>query len=136
MMPDDVKADYEEARAIVQASPRGASALLRLATQKLLTHLGGKGDNINDDIAALVKKGLSVEIQQALDTLRVVGNHAVHPGELDLKDDLETANGLFTIINFIVQDRIAQPKALAALYNKLPESARKKIAKRDGNVAS
>ena len=37
-------------------------------------HLGESGKNINDDIAALVKKGLNLMIQQSLDVVRVIGN--------------------------------------------------------------
>jgi hypothetical protein len=64
-LPQDVRADYDEAGTILDLSPRGAAALLRLAIQKLCLHLGGTGKNLNDDIAALVRKGLDPQIQQA-----------------------------------------------------------------------
>ena len=60
-MPEEVKQDYEEAAGISTLSPRGAAALLRLAIQKLCIHLGGKGHNLNDDIAELVTNGASLE---------------------------------------------------------------------------
>jgi predicted RNA-binding Zn-ribbon protein involved in translation (DUF1610 family) len=131
-MPDNVRADYEEARSIVAQSPRGASALLRFALQELLEHLGQKGKKPNDAIKALVADGLPVQTQRALDILRVVGNNAVHPLELDLRDDVETATGLFGVINFIVQDRIAQPKEIAKMFDMLPEGSREAIERRDG----
>lgn len=106
-IPDDVRVDYEEASAILGASPRGAAALLRLGVQKLCKHLGEKGDNLSADIGSLVKKGLNPKIQQALDTIRVIGNHAVHPGQIDLQDDRETARILFDLVNLISDSMIS-----------------------------
>lgn len=126
-MPEEIKADYLEALSIVSKSPRGAAALLRLALQKLLKELGEKGKNINDDIESLIKKGLPEEIQVALDTVRVIGNEAVHPGVLDLRDDQDTTMMLFELINYIVEEQIARKKRRAAFIEKLPEPIRKKI---------
>jgi hypothetical protein len=63
-MPEDVKSDYEEARAIFAQSSRGAAALLRLAIQKLVISLEESGDNLNASIGNLVKKGLMADIQK------------------------------------------------------------------------
>ena len=80
-MPEDVRADFLEAASIVDASARGAAALLRLCIQKIVMALGGRGNNLNEDIGNLVEQRLIPQsIQQALDVVRVVGNNAVHPG--------------------------------------------------------
>jgi len=130
-LPADVLRDYDEARSIVDASPRGAAALLRLCIQKLCEHLGEPGEKINDDIASLVKKGLDARVQMALDIVRVVGNDAVHPGQIDLRDDRETATKLFGLVNLIVERMISEPKHVSAMYAGLPESKRKAIEDRD-----
>ena len=131
-LKEDIKVDYLEAAGIASKSPRGAAALLRLAIQKLCKQLGEKGENPNEDISNLVKKGLPAKVQQALDIVRVVGNNAVHPGQIDLKDDTETALKLFDLVNMIAQVMITQPKEVEALYqNLLPPSAREAIERRD-----
>lgn len=131
-LPDDIKNDYNEAKDIVNISPRGAAALLRLAVQKLCIHLGEKGTNINDDIKSLVNKGLPQTMQQALDSVRVVGNNAVHPGKIDLNDDIEIAYALFGFVNIICEMLISQPKKVKEYYEKhIPENVRKGIEKRD-----
>ena len=81
-LPEDIKADYEEAASIANKSPRGATALLRLVIQKLCIYLGEKGENLNTDIGNLVKNGLPDRVQKALDSVRVIGNYAVHPGTI------------------------------------------------------
>jgi hypothetical protein len=130
-MPADVKPDFIEAAEIVNKSPRGAAALLRLAIQKLMPHLDEDGGNLNDSIASLVKKGMDKKVQQALDVVRVTGNNAVHPGELDLRDDTATATQLFALVNIIVQSTISAKAQIEAMYSALPAGAVKAIEKRD-----
>lgn len=130
-MPEEPRADFVEARGIIDISPRGACALLRLALQRLMQAVGQSGQNLNEDIGRLVRAGLDPGVQEALDALRVIGNNAVHPGELDLRDDRDTANALFETLNFIVEQLITRPKKLQSLYSKIPEAARLQISKRD-----
>ena len=131
-LPDDVKEIYNEAASIANQSPRAASALLRLALQMLLEHLGRTG-NLNTNIKNLVKKGLDLPIQQALDIVRVTGNNAVHPGEI-VFDDTTDVQALFNLINVIAYVLITQPKQIQALYDQLPESFRKAVEERDGKT--
>lgn len=130
-LPRALVQDFEEARQVANLSPRSAAALLRLVVQKLCKELGESGKNINDDIGALVKKGLPIEIQQALDSVRVIGNNSVHPGEMSPDDVGEVASSLFEVVNIIVEERIAKPKRLKRLYEGLPEKARTQIERRD-----
>ncbi len=130
-LPTDIRTDYQEASTILALSPRGAAALLRLCIQKLCKHLGEKGKNPNEDIARLVKKGLPEKVQEALDSIRVIGGEAVHPGQLDLRDDSGTAETLFELVNFIADIMISKPKRVSEIYNKLPQSKIKAIEQRD-----
>jgi hypothetical protein len=131
-MPPEITLDFIEAASIFDKSPRGAAALLRLCLQKLTAHLGLKGKSLDDDIGALVKKGLDVRIQKALDVVRVIGNQAVHPGQIDLRDDRATASKLFSLVNVIVEATISTPKHIDAMFETLPDGALKAIEKRDG----
>lgn len=63
--------------------------------------------------------------------MRVIGNEAIHPGVLDLRDDIDTANELFTLVNLIADAMITQPKRLDAMYEKIPPEKREQIERRD-----
>lgn len=133
-MDEEIRSLYLEAASIVGDSPRGATALLRLALQLLLKQLGKSGKNINSDIKELVSDGLSPKIQQALDLLRVVGNNSVHPGQIDLKDGRDIAFKLFHVLNFIADEMISKPKELELLYSEVvPDETKQHINERDGN---
>ena len=118
-MSDDIKELYNEAKSIFLDSPKGATALLRLSLQKLLIQIGKDGKNINTDIKELVRDGLNVKVQKALDILRVVGNNAVHPGQINLDDNKDRALQLFKILNFIANEMITKPKELDSLYEEI-----------------
>lgn len=132
-LPPEIRSDIEEARGIVELSPRGAAALLRLAIQKLCAYLGERGKNIDEDIASLVKKGLNPLVQQSLDVVRVIGNEAVHPGVIDLRDDRASAERLFDLVNIVAEQMITHPRSVREMYEKLPSSKIDAIQRRDGN---
>jgi hypothetical protein len=72
-MPDDIREHFREAAEIVDESPRAAAVLVRLFIQRLMPHIGGKGVDLNVDIADLERKGLESEIRQAM------RNRSLHP---------------------------------------------------------
>ncbi len=129
-MPESVNKLYMEAAAIHTKSPRGAAALLRLSIQLLAKELGEEGKNINKDIGNLVKKGLPEIVQQSLDIVRVTGNDAVHPGQIDT-DNPKTVGQLFDLVNIIVEYMIALPKRVSGIYSSLPADKVKGIIDRD-----
>jgi len=132
-LDDDIKSLYYESASILNDSPKGSTALLRLALQKILKQIGKGKKKINDDIKDLVAEGLSTEMQQALDIVRVLGNNAVHPGQIDLEDNSEIALRLFEIINFIADQMITKPKELKKLYTDIiPDNTKDHINQRDG----
>ena len=131
-MPESVKQLYNEAALISNKSPRAACALLRLAVDTLCHELGETDRDINKNIGALVKKGLPPTVQQALDVVRVVGNKAVHPGQIAFDvDDYATATMLMHLLNMIVTRMISEPNEINCLYQGLPESVKKSIENRD-----
>jgi len=132
-MNEDIQELYNEAANIFLDSPKGATAILRLALQKLLIQMGKTGKKINDDIKELVSDGLNPKMQKALDFLRVVGNNAVHPGQIDLDDNQDIALKLFKVLNMIADDMITKPKDMNDLYDDIiPDETKGHIDQRDG----
>lgn len=134
-LPEEVKSDYQEAAEILQRSPRGAAALLRLAVQKLVNQLVEGSDDLNTKIGTLVSNGLDNRVQMSLDAVRVIGNEAVHPGQIDLNDSPDVANQLFKLINLIGRRMITEPAEIEIIYATLPPAKLKGIADRDNKTS-
>lgn len=131
-MPESVKQLYNEAALIYNKSPRAACALLRLAIDRLCNELGETDRDINKNIGALVQRGLPKSVQKALDIVRVIGNKAVHPGQIAFDvDDVATATMLMHLLNMIVTRMVTEPNEIDTLYQGLPESVRNSIEERD-----
>ncbi len=132
-MPEDIKSLYNEARSIVELSPKGSCAILRLALQKLCNRLAGQDEknDLNVAIQKLVENGLPSVLQMAMDTVRIVGNEAVHPGEIIIDDNKELAISMFELINIIVEKMIIEPKRIEELFNNMPADKIDGINNRD-----
>lgn len=131
-MPNNIQQIYIEAAKVLKDSPRASAALARLAIDQLTQQFSDES-SLDKRIGDLVSNGLSSKLQKAFDIVRIVGNNAVHPGEIDLKDNQEMAKSLLKLLNMITDDLITQPKQIDELYNSLPERQRKHIEKRDLN---
>lgn len=131
-MPEEAKRVFNEARDIVNASPSGAAALLRLAIEIILNELDAEGDTIYNQIGDLVEKGrIDEDIQKAYDTVRVIGNESVHPGTIDLNEDDEAASTLFFLVNEIVHSTITRDKRIEQMWDKVPENKKNGVEQRD-----
>jgi hypothetical protein len=133
-MPDEVREDFNEARQIVDNSPKATAALLRLAMEKLVQDLTGDDDqDLYNGIGELVEEGrIDGRIQKALDSVRVTGNDYVHAGEIYSPDDRETALRLFELVNVIVELTITREKMIEEAYSEIPENKMDGIEQRDG----
>jgi hypothetical protein len=130
-LPAEMRSEVMEARAILDKSPRGAAALLRLSIENLMPLLDAKAKTLDESIGILVQRGLSPKVQKALDVVRVIGNNAVHPGQIEMTDNKEMAITLFRLIKIIVESMITHPTHIDEIYGALPERALKGIERRD-----
>lgn len=130
-MIDDIKQDYLEARDIVSRSPRSACVLLRLCIEKICDEKNAKGKDLSEKIGKLVEQGLNAEISKALDTIRVIGGQAVHPLEMDLRDDVGTATTLFKLVNYISGWAHTEKKIIGSIFDSIPDGKKEAIKKRD-----
>jgi hypothetical protein len=89
--PELVEEDLEEAATILNEFPRGAAALMRVCIQKLVPLLKDNGKELNQRVSSLVRKGLEVEMQQAMDVLQVLRSDPVQLSHLESQADKETA---------------------------------------------
>ena len=115
--------EHEEASQVLEASPRGAAALLRLTIEKLCKELGVSGESLKDDIPIFVRQHVDARVQKALDAARMIESNAMHPGQIGLEYDRATAESLSGLVNLICEKMIMEPTHLQAVYTRLREGA-------------
>jgi hypothetical protein len=128
--PPNVQREYEEASQTLEASPRGAAALLRLAIEKLCKELEVSEESLKDDIAFFVREDVDARVQKVLDAARIIESNAVRPGQIGLGDDPATAETLSGLVNLICEKMIMEPRHLQVVYTKLREGARTAMEQR------
>ena len=104
--PQLTQEDFEQAATIFNDSRPGATALMRVCIQKLVPLLRRDGEELNDYVSSLVRKGLEVEIKQALEVLQVLRNDPGQPTSLDTPEDKEMALRFFDSLQAILERRM------------------------------
>lgn len=122
-MPESVRIPFEEAQAIATASPWAACALLRIALERLVEHLGGKGRNLSERIDSL---GLALDERPLWDAIRKLGNDAAHEGLFPYGEDLgsDVVAAISGFVNLLVERHVAAPADAERLLSLL-DSAKK-----------
>jgi hypothetical protein len=99
---DKTADDIQEATAILNRSPRGATALIRICIRKMMPLLEQSGKNLHDNISSLVGKGLEFEIQQSMDLRQVLRQNPLKPTHFD-EEGSETATRMFASLKEILK---------------------------------
>ena len=103
---DSVESIKPAASHILNKFPRGAAALTRVCIQNMMPLLKENAKNLDENISSLVRKGLEVEIQQAMDVLQVVRRNPSQTTEVDLKEENEAAKIFLTSLTQILKRRM------------------------------
>jgi hypothetical protein len=131
-MPPSVLTLYREAQEIAKPSPRAAAVLLRIALERLLEDVGRGGKNLNKAIGDYVAEGaIPEELQRAMDTVRLTGNDAAHPGELKLDDTPGGTAALFEIVNELVDRLVGFKARMNRIYDSLDGEKKEQVERRD-----
>ena len=106
--PELAEEDLEEAAAILNKFPRGAAALMRVCIQKLVLLLEDNGEQLNQHVSSLVRKGLEVEMQQAMEVLQVLRSDPSQLNPLESQADRETALRFLDSLKAVLERRMLQ----------------------------
>ena len=128
--PPSVRRESEEASQTLEASPRGAAALLRIAIEKLCKELGVSGETLKDDIELFVREDVDARVQKVLDAAQILESNAMRPGQIGLGEDRATAETLSGLVNLICEKMIMEPRHLQEVYTKVREGARTAMEQR------
>jgi hypothetical protein len=104
--PDLIEQDFEEAAVMFNKSPGAAAALIHVCVQSLMPLLREQGKNLDDNISSVVRKGLEVEIHQAMDVLQVIYNNTGQLSHIDLSSEKAIGRRFFELVKLILHRRM------------------------------
>lgn len=131
-LPEECLADFQEAVAVRNGSPRAGAALLRACLEKLLMKITGK-DNPSEAIKLIAQAGADPTVIKSMEILRITGNKALHGYAIaEDGDNAASFSSLVELISLIVEERITRPKRVEQLYNNLPKDEREKADRKNG----
>ena len=79
---------------------------MRVCIQKLMPLLKQNGKYLDASMSSLVRKGLEVDIQQAMEVLQILKNDLVQPTSLDTQEDKEMALRFVDSLKAILERRM------------------------------
>jgi len=106
--PELADEDVDEAAAILNKFPRGATALMRVCIQKLVPLLEENGKELNQRVSSLVRKGLEMELQQAKEVLEVLRGDPLQLSQLESQASKETALRFLDSLKAVLERRSSQ----------------------------
>src|SRR5262245_9364035 len=123
----EVLEGHEKASQTLDASPRGAAVLLRLATEKLCKELGNCEQGSRSEIAPPLQEEIDARVQKVLDAMRIIESDATPPDQTSVGDNRAQAETLSGLINLMCEKMMVEPRHLQALYAKAREGAQNGI---------
>lgn len=90
---------YDEGRAVADASPASACALVRLLLRAMLVERGRPGRDLRRDLDAAA--GTVPSVLRALDVIGLSEQHGRRPGEIDLAQGHADAQNLFMFVHLL-----------------------------------
>src|ERR1700716_2332737 len=117
------------------ASPRGAAALLRVATEKLCKELGDSEQGPRPTITPLLQEEVDARVLKVLEAMRVIESNAMPSDHVSVRDDRATAETLSGLVNLICEKMMIEPRQLQALYTKVREGAQNGIEQRAQRIS-
>jgi hypothetical protein len=123
----DVPEDSRKISQTLDASLRGAAALLRVATEKLCKELGDSEQQPRPAITPLLQEEVDARVLKVLEAMRVIESNAMPSDHVSVRDDRATAETLSGLVNLICEKMMIEPRQLQALYTKVREGAQNGI---------
>ncbi len=81
---------------------------MRVCIQKLVPLLEDNGKELNQRVSSLVRKGLEMEMQQAMDVLQVLRSDPAQLTHLESQADKKTALRFLDFLKEVLERRMSQ----------------------------